>query len=63
MFKFGALATAVLAQSPDPRKDYFEKEGARFAQAFLFGAKIGAFDEIDLYQCLQREPEAVRFFY
>jgi len=36
----------------DPRKEYFEKEGARFAAGFMAGTNVGHFDEIDLYECL-----------
>lgn len=48
---------------PDPRREYFQKIGAEFATAFLYGAKVGGFDEIDLFQCLEREEHAVDFFY
>ena len=57
----GALATFVSAE--DPHKEYFEKIGAEFATAFLYGMKVGGFDEVDLFQCLHREQNAVRFFY
>jgi len=29
----------------------------------LAGTKVGEFDEIDLYECLHREPTAVEYFY
>jgi len=47
----------------DPKRDYFEKMGARFAAGFLAGTNVGHFDEIDLYECIQREPEALGIFY
>lgn len=47
----------------DPRKEYFEKEGARFAAGFMAGTNVGHFDEIDLYECLQNEPKALGIFY
>jgi len=29
----------------------------------LAGTEVGEFDEVDLYECLHREPEAVEIFY
>ena len=60
--KVGEELTEVRAE-PDPKKEYFQKIGAEFAAAFLYGSKVGGFDEIDLFQCLEREPEALHFFY
>lgn len=37
--------------------------GAQFAAGFLAGTHVGEFDEIDLYECLHREPTAVEYFY
>lgn len=47
----------------DPKREYFEKMGAQFASGFFAGTEVGELDEIDLYNCLHREPEAVHFFY
>ena len=47
----------------DPKREYFEKQGAEFATGFLAGTKVGRFDSIDLYECLHREPTAVEVFY
>lgn len=48
---------------PDPKREYFEKMGAQFAAGFLAGTEVGEVDEIDLYECLHREPTAVEYFY
>jgi hypothetical protein len=37
--------------------------GAQFASGFLAGTEVGDLDEIDLYECLHREPTAVEYFY
>lgn len=29
----------------------------------MSGTEVGHFDEIDLYECLQKEPKAVEYFY
>lgn len=47
----------------DPKREYFEKEGAEFASGFFAGASVDGFDPIDLYNCLHREPTAVEYFY
>jgi len=47
----------------DPKREYFEKMGAQFAAGFLAGTNVGEFDEIDLFECLHREPTAVEYFY
>jgi len=47
----------------DPKRDYFEKIGAQFAAGFLVGTEVGEFDEVDLFECLHREPKAVEVFY
>jgi len=47
----------------DPKREYFEKEGAEFASGFFAGAKVDGFDPIDLYNCLHREPTSVEYFY
>jgi len=36
----------------DPKRDYFEKMGARFASGFLAGTGVGDVDEVDVYECL-----------
>jgi len=45
-----------------PIKDYFDKMGARFAGGYLAGTNVGDFDEIDLYECIRKEPEAFMLF-
>jgi hypothetical protein len=40
----------------DPRREYFEKSGAEFAEGFFAGTRVDHFDPIDLYNCLHREP-------
>jgi len=47
----------------DPKREYFEKLGAQFAAGFFRGTRVDGFDEIDLYNCLHREPNAVMTFY
>jgi hypothetical protein len=51
-----------LRADPDPRKYYFEKMGAQFARGFLAGMKVGEFDEVDLYECITHEPDALMKF-
>ena len=46
----------------DPKRDYFEKMGAQFASGYFAGTHVGELDEIDLYECLHREPTAVEYF-
>ena len=36
--------------------------GAEFAAGFLYGTKVGGFDEKSLYECLQKEPRADDLF-
>lgn len=47
----------------DPKREYYEKLGAQFASGFFIGTEVAEFDEIDLYECLHAEPEAVEYFY
>ena len=53
-------------QTPPPKKDYKTeyamKNGADFASGFFFGAKVGGFDENELYKCLQKETDADEIF-
>merc|ERR1719272_2100769 len=56
-------ALTATCTAEDPRKEYFEKIGAQFAHGFLYGAKVGSFDEVDLFTCLQRETDALKYFY
>lgn len=51
-----------LRDDPDPKKYYFEKMGAQFARGFLAGMKVGDFDEVDLYECISHEPDALMKF-
>lgn len=53
----------VRSSDPDPKRDYFLKKGAEFAQTFLLTTHVNAFDEVDLYECLEREPRALIEFY
>ena len=63
-FAVAVLVGAISAQHhPDPKREYFEKIGAQFAKGFLAGTAVGHIDEIDLYECLEREPTAVEYFY
>lgn len=55
--------TTQIAVTADPRKDYFEKMGARFAAGFMAGTNVGHFDDIDLYECIKLEPRALGIFY
>jgi len=42
----------------DPRKEYYDKIGAEFSRGFLAGTHVGDFDEIDLFECVEKEPKA-----
>ena len=53
----------MLKYDDDPKREYFERIGAEFAAGFFAGTKVDEFDEIILYECLHREPEAVEIFY
>ena len=35
---------------------------ARFASGFFVGARVGRFEEIDLLECIKREPSAIEVF-
>lgn len=52
-----------MSKKEDPRKLYFVKLGAEFAGGFLYGAKVGTFDEKMLYECMLNEPRASGIFY
>ena len=38
------------------------KMGAEFAAGFLFGARVGGFDDKMLYECLENEASAPEIF-
>jgi len=65
MFKYAiaALLGLTSAQHPDPRKYYYDKMGSQFSVGFLGGTKVGYFDEIDIYECVEKEPKAETYFY
>ena len=46
----------------DPKKVYFQKMGAEFASGFLFGIRIGGFNEDELYDCMLKEEKAYGIF-
>jgi len=63
-FAVAVLVGAISAQHhPDPKREYYEKIGAQFAKGFLAGTRVGHVDEVDLYQCLEKEEKAVEYFY
>ena len=41
-----------IAPRKDPKIEFAKKNGALFAAGFLFGGRIGGFDETELYACL-----------
>jgi len=47
----------------DPKKKYAQKMGAEFAAGFLYGSRVGGFDEKKLYECLDREAKADELFF
>jgi hypothetical protein len=38
------------------------KLGSDFISGFLFGAGIGGYDEMEIYECLKKEPKARDLF-
>lgn len=47
---------------PEYDDKYYTKYGAEFAQGFLAGARVGNFDVLDLYQCLEGKTPSKHFF-
>ena len=55
------LATPTLGITTDVGK-VEKEEAALFSTGYLYGVKIGQYDEKDLYECIEREFELLGFF-
>ncbi len=56
------MAAFVCDSSALHVKEYEKKFGSEFANGFLKGALVGEIAVSELYECLEREEEAVRMF-
>lgn len=43
-------------KNKDDKVLYFDKLGADFLSGFFFGAKVGAFSEADMFECMKNSP-------
>lgn len=46
----------------DDKTKYALQKGAEFASGFFYAARVGGFDDHNIYECLLREPNADQIF-